>query len=354
MSATDAVISWPAVPVELVRAAGLRPLVVRSDVAATPAADAVLEGVVFPRRIRTLVEALLTGQLSHAACVVLPRTSESDYKCFLYLRELARRRVIPQSTPILLFDLLQSTGSEVAAYNTGRTRALFEALGGSTGGPSIDRLHDEIARGNTARAALRRLIDLRTGSPRITGAEALPLIGAFWQLAPDGYAAMALAAVADITQRSPIERPRVLVVGAPVDGPALHTATEAHGAVVVAETGPWGTAAAGEDVVRGGDPFAAIAEKYRRDAWGPRTPVTDVRRWIEHALANADAVVVSLPPDDAVFGWDYPWLREQLQIRGVPHVCVTHDPLASTTDRDHERLAGLVRAATPGLEARRG
>lgn len=329
-------------------------MVVRSSNAPTPAADAYLEGVAFPNRIRQLVEAVLSGEAGQAACVVLPRTSEPDYKCFLYLRELVRRGVVRRPLATLLFDLLQSTGPEVSAYNVARTRALFETLGALGGGASFDRLHQQIAHANAARSALRRLVALRDGSPRITGAEALPLIGAFWQLAPEVYAPLAIAAADSIARRPPLDGPRVLLLGAPVDGPALHATIEAHGAVVVAETGPWGMDAAGGDVAPGIDPFVAIAEKYRRDAWGPRTPVAEYRDRIARALKNADAVVVSLPPDDAVFGWDYPWLREQLRARQIPHVCLTHDPCQPMPPADDERVADLVSRATPGMEARHG
>ena len=349
-----AVISWPAVPIELVHAARLRPVVVRGGPEATPAADARLEGTAFPSRIRHLVDAVLSGRPSQAACLVLPRTSEPDYKCFLYLRELVRRRQLRYPGPVLLFDLLQSTGGEVAAHNVARTRALFEALGAVGGCASIDGLDEQIAYANAARAALRRLIALRNGSPRIRGAEVLPLIGAFWQLAPEVYAPLATAAADHIARRSPLDGPVVLLLGAPVDGPKLHRAIEAHGAIVVAETGPWGLGAAGEDVATGADPFVAIAERYRGDAWGPRTSVGECRRWIVRALENVDAVVVSQPPDDAVFGWDYPWLREQLQARRVPHICVTHDPCHPIPQADDERLGEMVSAATPRLEGRRG
>jgi hypothetical protein len=350
----SALISWPAVPIELVHATGLRPIVVRGGAASTPGADAHLEGAPFPSRIRQLVEAVLTGRSSRAACLVLPRTSDPDYKCFLYLRELGRRGFLQPSVPIALFDLLQSTGREVAAHNVARTRALFETLGAVGGCASIDRLHELIAQANVARGALRRLVALRDGSPRIRGAEVMPLIGAFWQLAPEVYAPLALAAADSIARRPPLDGPRVLLLGAPVDGPALHAAIEAHGAVVVAETGPWGLGAAGEDVAPGDDPFVSIAEKYQRDSWGPRTPVAECRRWIAQALMNVDAVVVSLPPDDAVFGWDYPWLREQLRARQIPHICLAHDPCQPLPLADADRLATLVNAAVPCMEARRG
>lgn len=348
-----ALLSWPDVPIELVRAAGLRPLVVRGAATPTPIADQHLEQAAFPNRIRQLVETV-AGQRHAFACIVLPRTSEPDYKCFLYLRELERRRRLPQSAPILLFDLLQSHGPEVAAYNAGRTRALAAALTGGDDMPSLDSVREEIARANAARAAVRRLIALRNHSPRITGVEALPLIGAFWCVDPEVYTPLAIAAAESMERRPPFIRPRVLLLGAPVDATAVIGAIEEQGAVVIAETGPWGAGAAGDDVADGADPFAAIAEKYRRDAFGPRTPVVDYRRCIEQRLQGIDAVVVALPPDDAVFGWDYPNLRKQLHALDVPHVCITSDLYGPIPQVDQERLAGLVMAATPRLEARHG
>ena len=85
------VMSWPSVPVEIVRAAGLWPVFARGHSTPTPAADRVLEPELFPNRLRQLVEAALTERLADVAAIVLPRSSDPDYKCFLYLRELARR-----------------------------------------------------------------------------------------------------------------------------------------------------------------------------------------------------------------------------------------------------------------------
>jgi hypothetical protein len=347
-----AAISSPTVPLELVRAAGLRPVVVRGSASPTVAGDAHLEAAVFPRRIRQLVDAAVTGRLRGGA-IVLPRTSDADYQCFLYLRELARKHALPQSGPILLFDLLQSDGSDAAAHNADRTRVLFESLA-MIGGGSCDAMEAQVAHANAARGAVRRLLALRGQAPRVLGAEALPLIGAFWRLAPEVYTPLAAAAAETIAGRPTLDLPRVLLLGAPVDGVTLHSAIEAHGAVVVAEASPWGTLAAGMDVVMGGDPFMAIAAKYRRDAWGPRTPLAEVRRWTIAALAGVDAVVVSLPRDDAAFGWDYPWLRNRLDEMRVPHVVLTHDPWEPMPDGDRNRLVSLIRTTVPRVEARHG
>ena len=122
------VISWPSVPIEIVRAAGLVPIIARGGLSATPMADAYLESGIFPGRIRMLAEAALTGRLSSAARIIVPRTSDPDYKFFLYLREFVRLGLAPALPPVLLFDLLQSQGPDVRSYNAARSRDLLHEL----------------------------------------------------------------------------------------------------------------------------------------------------------------------------------------------------------------------------------
>ena len=349
------VASWPSVPVEIVRAAGFRAVIARGARGATLTADQHLEPGIFPSRLRHLVEDALTGQLAHAARIVVPRTSDTDYKCFLYLRELVRRGVTSGLAPVILFDLLQSGGESVRGYDAARTRQLFEDLvSAASRRPAIDDLHREIARANAARAAARRLVALRRGVPRVTGSEAFPLLASFWDMEPERYVEAVNDAASAIAARPALGGPRVLLAGAPVDGPELHRAIESHGAIVVAEVGPWGSGAAGDDVRVDDDPILALADKYRADAVGARTPAASLRRWTERMLDEVDAVVVSLPSDDAVFGWDYPALRTVLQARGVPYVCLRRDPYEAPTAQEHAQLDAMVSAASTVQEARHG
>lgn len=349
------VISSPAVPCEVIRAAGLRPTPVLGSSAATPAADAQTEPEVFPSRLRQLMEAALTGQLRTAACVVLPRTSDVDYKAFLYLREFVRRGVAPDLPPIILYDLLQSRGSGVRDYDVGRTHALCAALAAISGRMvSADGLRGEIQRANAARQAARRLLSLRCTAPRVTGSEVLPLLAAFWQMDPEAFVSTATAAAHDMSMRPPLSGVRVLLTGAPVDTPVLHQAIETHGTVVCAEPGPFGSDVAGADVRVDGDPVAALADKYRSDVIGARTPIDLITRWTGQRLDQADAVVVSLPSDDAVFGWDYPALRDRLDQLGMPHVCLRVDPYASVPSSEHARLGALAAVASRLKETGRG
>jgi benzoyl-CoA reductase/2-hydroxyglutaryl-CoA dehydratase subunit BcrC/BadD/HgdB len=349
------VLSWPSVPIEIVRAAGLVPIVARGGLSETPAADSYLEHGVFPRRLRRLAQAALTGRVSSAARIIVPRTSDADYKFFLYLREFARLGIAPALPPVLLFDLLQSEGPDVGPYNAARTRDLLDELR-QVNYPSVtlDDLRHEIARANVARAAARRLAALRRGMPRITGAEIFPLLAAFWTTDPEMYAALADAAADEIAERAPLAGPRVLLAGAPVDGTALHSAIEARGAVVVSEIGPWGSGAAGVDVVCDNDPITAVADKYRADAIGPRTPAAQLRRSIANLLDDVELVVVSLPEEDTAFGWDYPALRDLLQKRGIPHACLSSDSCGPVSATDEERLDMLMSSVPARTEVRGG
>ena len=319
----DAVVtSWPSVPLEIVRACRLRLVVAKGSPTSTPTADAHLEPGLFPGRIRQLVDATLAGRLARVAQVVIPRTSDSDYKCFLYLREFVRIGVAGAMAPTTLFDILQSDGPHVCRHNVERTRTLLDSMADTSGHrPSDDELRDEIRVTNTARAAARRLAALRHGTPHVSGTEIFPLLGAFWHMPPRDYAPLAHQAAEHLATRPPLEGARVLLAGSPVDGIELHAAVESRGAVVVGEVSAWSSAGS-DDVPCDNDPIAALADTYRQRTIGARLPPGVVRDRIDRALDHVDAVVVSLPEDDATFGWDYPALRDRLTARGTPHAVV--------------------------------
>jgi len=340
------VTSWPSLPVEIVRACELRLVVTSASTRATPAADAHLEAGLFPGRVRRLVDAALGGRLSRVARVVIPRTSDSDYKCFLYLREFVRGGLAAAMAPTALFDLLQSDGPHVRRHNVECTRALLNGMAAASGHhPSDDELRDEIRVTNAARAAVRRLAALRIDAPRASGTELFPVLAAFWHVPPLEYARLANEVAEDLSDRSPLGGPRVLLAGAPVDGIGLHAAVESRGAVVVDELSAWSSPGGDDDVRCDADPVAALADAYRRRTIGPRLPRGVLRGRIERALGHVDAVVISLPEDDATFGWDYPALRDDLTARGLPHAVLRGDAHGFLTPDDGKRIERLVDAA---------
>jgi len=338
--------SWPSVPIELVHAAGFLPVFARGGDAATPAADDVLEPDLFPNRLRQLVEAALTGRVANIAAIVLPRSSDPDYKCFLYLRELARRGVAASLPPVLLFDLLHSDTADARAYNADRARDLSARLTSLAGRPNrADELREAIANANRSRAAARRLHALRGARPLIAGADALPLLGAFWQLEPERYASLANAAADELARGVPLEGRRVVVAGAPVDTPVLHAAVEKEGAVVVAELSPFGSCGTSADVEVADDPFPALANHYGRESIDARLPVDALMHKLDELLDAAQAVVLSQPSDDASYGWDYPRIRELLARRATPHTVLTGDSAGGAMAADRERIRALLGSA---------
>ena len=349
------VTSWPSVPVEIIRACRLRLVVATGRTAPTPLADTELEPGLFPGRVRQVVDAALAGRLAHVACIVIPRTSDPDYKCFLYLREFVRTGRAGAMARTELFDLLFSGDAHVRRYAIGRTGALLDMLSGASGHrPSDDELLDEIDAANAARAAARRLAAFRRGVPRVSGTETFPLLGAFWHVPPREYASLANQAAEDLASRPPLRGPRVLFAGAPVDGTALHAIVEARGAVVVDELTAWTSAASGDGVRCEDGPIAALADAYRRESIGPRLPAATMHARFECALDHVDAVVVSLPDDDATFGWDYPALRDRLAARGLPHVVLRADGHRELTSADGARLDSLIDAADRRDRAQHG
>jgi hypothetical protein len=140
----------------------------------------------------------------------------------------------------------------------------------------------------------------------------------------------------------PLEGPRVLLAGAPVDGTALHAAIEAEGGVVVAELSPFGSSGTSTDVVDSDEPFAALTNHYRNASIDARLLVDAFMRKLDEALNVAQAVVLSLPPDDASFGWDYLRVRQLLARHAMPHAVLTGDPTSPVTAPDRERIRALL------------
>jgi hypothetical protein len=180
------------------------------------------------------------------------------------------------------------------------------------------------------------------------------LLGAFWQLEPERYAALAEAAMDTLAKHVPIEGRRVLMAGVPVDAPAMHAAIEASGAVVVAELSPFGGCGTSADVEIAGDAFAALANHYGRESIGARLPVQALMHKLDELLDAVQAVVLSQPQEDASFGWDYPRVRERLARRSIPHIVVSGDPALGPTSADRERIRSLLRSAPPRPEVQHG
>lgn len=338
-------------PWELIRAAGAFPCVINSGNAHHPDISNFMEEDVFEERMRAIFGAAISGGLQHLSLLLISRTSEQEYKLYLYLREVARQDPKRRMPPVYLYDLLHTRSAETYSYGLERTLHLKERLEKLTG-QTIDNaaLLQAIEESNSARRAIRKLLSLRQPEPRISGTEALALIGSSYFVNRDDYARLADQAVEMIQRRNPLSGKRMLITGASLNHRGLHQAMEMHGAVVVAEDDWRGSQSAGRDVDSGSnDLLKAIFEKYYFDAPSPRLfPFEIADAWFQQASTNGiDGVVFYLPSEDCVAGWDYPRRRRYLDDRKIPHLLVREDAM-SISEECHESVERFVHCIGAG------
>lgn len=330
------------VPWELISAAGLFPVMLRPPVTATSLADEFMEENVFQPRIRNIFSQVISEEAQFLDAIIIPRTSEQEYKLFLYLREVARADV--RMPPVYLYDLLHYRTAESHTYGLNRTQALkkqIEEIAGHTIAPNA--LSRAIAESNAGRAAARSLLRLREGTPRLGGSDALPLVGAFWFMDRAEYADVAQEAAIVIERRPPLLGARLIVKGLPLEHNGLHRMLESHGAVVVAEDDWWGTRCAGDDIADLQDGITAVFEKYYIDSPSIRVfPPGIADEWFETAVRKGiDGVVFYLPQDDYVAGWDYPRQKLFLDKLGIPNLLIRSDT-AHLDSRESGRIAAWI------------
>ncbi|MEO8592876.1 MAG: 2-hydroxyacyl-CoA dehydratase family protein [Candidatus Solibacter sp.] len=320
-------------PWELLCAAGYFPVLLSPANGPAPFAAPYMEAG-FDGRTRSIFDRLLSGEWSFLHTVVIPRTSEQEHKLFLYLREVARQEPSRKLPRTLLFNLLHAQSAEARTYGLSRTRELWKALGPA----SMEELAKAIADGNAARGALRALLRLR--ADRLSGAEALPLLGAYYFMDRADYARLAVRAADIMAARPAIPGPRVMIKGSMLDHPHLHRAIEGHGAVVAAEDDWWGSRAAGQDVSTELGPLEAVFLKYYEDAPSPRVfPASVADAWFLETASTVAGVVFYISPDDDVRGWDYPRQRSALDARGIPHLLLREDPAGGDVPPEcHDRI----------------
>lgn len=322
------------VPWELLRAAGYFPLVLNPPFGPAPFADRFMETGVFGARVLGIFDGIASGAWPFLKLVVIPRTSEQEHKLFLYLREVARQGLSPEMPELYLYNLLHTRSSEAQQYGLERTEEFRDYL-------RADDLACAVAESNKARRAVRTLLDLRQGPhPRLSGAEALALIGAIYFMDRAEYAQLANNAVSEISSRQPIRGPHMLIKGSPLHHTGLHRAIESHGAVVVAEDDWWGSRTITDEIPEQGNLTQEIFQTYYRKAPSPRE-LSDA--WFLSASANVDGVVFYLPPEDDVLGWNYPRLRQTLDQRGTPHLLIREDAAGELSRECHQSIQGFVR-----------
>lgn len=338
-----------AVPRELIRAAGLFPYRVsgdgsgRRDQAAGLVDPFMQQPVVTPGFVWSSVEQLLDGRLGFLDYLVIPNGRKPVYAIYRYL-ETVRRAGLAGGLPELHYlDKAYSSGPQSADFDRGCFARLAGQLERWSGAPvSRDSLARTVALANEQRTLLAELARARCAPrPRISGTEALAVIGASQFMDYDEHLGQLRVLLAGLGQRPP-RRPsaRVFLGGSPVDRPRLYELIERAGGNVVAEDHCWGNRLAEATASESGDPASVLADRYACAALcSLRFPVA---RTIEAcvrraAAARPDAAIFWVQSGDAARGWEAPdearTLRargiECLVLRGQDYALADEDPLST-------------------------
>jgi benzoyl-CoA reductase/2-hydroxyglutaryl-CoA dehydratase subunit BcrC/BadD/HgdB len=324
----------PAVPTDLIRAAGLVPvpLAGRPD-GPTDTADRWLDDV-FDGDVRSLADDILTGRHGWLDLIVIPRGYEPHLQLIYALEEIRRLEPGLRFPEIVLLDLLGSPHWRTERWNRTRLALFRDRLAALAGAPVAD---DALRAAMDAEAGVRRRLRAAAalrheGPPRLSGADALAILAAPAFVPPETVVPWLDALLVEPPPPLPAGRPRLMLKGLGFDAPSLHALIADTGADVVADDHPWGDPLADRGDPGAGDPLDVLADQMLREVATPRSfpqAVQDRRMMDRVRAAGVDGVLVVLPEHDDTLGWDWPGQKAMLEAAGVPAGLVLNQPFAN-------------------------
>lgn len=322
------------VPVELITAAGLRPLRLTGKPGedSTPGDRCLGRGV--DPVARSVLTRILTEDYGPLEAIVVSRDCEASLRLFYALRELHRVEPALGLPPVRLVDVLHLPHHTTTRYVHAKIAQLREWLG-RWHPIGDDDLAAAITAHDTLRRSLGRLAALRRAN-RLSGTRFLEVVAETTAVPVTEAIALADGVAAGPRETEGV---RLFLTGSSHDSPEVYETLERNGFLVVGEDHDWGellfarTCAAPTEL--------ALAERYQHN--GPTAPRASIRQRAAHTAAAARAcgaeVLFSYARvhDDAP-PWDFP---EQRAATGLPAVLAERQPYGELTP---EALAALVPA----------
>jgi len=330
------------VPDELLLAAGLMPLQVYADPALPLThTDTYLE-FAFDPVVRAQFERIIDGTYAELADnLAVSNSTDVIIRTYLYLREL--HRVEPErKLPELAFIDWLFTRNRLHQVRNEHTLQIFREQVEQWADREVTDAQIEAAAElcNADRAALRRIGALRKAG-RISGTEALVIIGAAGFMERDRHLALTVA-VADEAENWPvIEGARIFVTGSNQEDLGLYERIEAAGGNVVGEDFDWGDRWYDRDYDLSLPAIRAIVDRYMLREFSSKKAfvsqrVAALEREVE--AAGADAVIFYNNIYEEAASWDYPSQKQMLDRKGIPSVnfCKMAWPIDNNENLDEE------------------
>ncbi len=348
------------VPEELLLAAGILPVRVCGDPESDlHVADRYIEQA-FDPRARSQFLRIIDGSYSYLDHLVVASSSDALVRMFYYLRAL---RMAESSLPIpdlYFFDLLHTRRRTSTLYNRERARDLKSVIEQWCGREIADEeVVEAIGVFEENRRLLRELAGLRApGPPRVSGVQALEVIGASMFLPRHGHSRLLAAFLEEAGASDPLSGVRIFVTGSAQDHVQFYELVESCGAVVVGEDHDWGDRHSAGQIDISPDPIDGIVDRYHlRQPGAHQSTVSErVTALLEGVHAtDAQGVIAFIYDADDAPSWDFPEQRRALESEGIPVLLLDRQPYKLVkTDELRDRVEAFVKSIAGGDQPARG
>ena len=311
------------VPDELVLAAGMMPVQVYAD----PDKELVYTNKIlefaFDPVVRKQFEKMIDGTYKEVADFLAVSNSTDEFiRVFLYLREIIRSMPEMPVPPTTFIDMLFTRNRMHQERNElifGLFRKQLEEWSGKPISDAAIKAAAEIC--NADRAALRKIGELRHGDEvRVSGTEALVIIGSGFFMDKKEHAELVEKLAADAAGWPVIKGARVFVTGSAHEDLLVYDLIEKAGGVVVAEDHDWGDRSYDRDYNKDYPPIRAIVDRYMLRGYSSKKAFVTQRVQAlneEVAAAKAEAVLFYTNIYEDSASWDYPSQKKSLDEQGI-------------------------------------
>lgn len=315
------------VPDEVLLALDIHPLRVYAD----PEKELKLTNVyleyAFDPVVRAQFEKIVDGTYENLAdALVISNSTDVLIRIYLYLREI--KRVHPDSPiPQVSYIDWLFTRNRLHQNRNELTMQLFieemEQLAGQK--LTKEKLLKAAEICNANRQALRKIAALREGKQvRISGSEALILIGSAFFMDRKEHTALVLEVAEEAKSWPVITGPRIFMTGSNQETTELYDMLEETGAVIVGEDHDWGDRFFARDYNTQLTPVRALVDCYMLREFSSKKAFVSQRVEALNRLVDqtgAEAVLFYTNRYEEAASWDYPSQKQSLDARNIPSVC---------------------------------
>ncbi|MBQ8975780.1 MAG: 2-hydroxyacyl-CoA dehydratase [Oscillospiraceae bacterium] len=313
------------VPDELVIAAGMLPVHIYADPSRPlTQTDKYLEYAFEPvvrAQFEKIVDGTYADQIDYLA---ISNSTDVVIRIFLYLRELHRVEPEKPIPPVTFIDWLftrHRLHQKRDEFVIDLFRRQMEEWVGH--GITDEQIRQAGALCNENRQALREMAALRHGHPsRISGSEALVIIGAGLFMEKSEHTALVKRVTEDAKSWQALTGPRVFYTGANHEDTALYDKIEAAGMVVVGEDTDWGDRYYDRDYNLEYPVVRAVVDRYLLREFSAKKAFVGQRvEALEREVdaAGAEGVIFYTNQYDEVATWDMPKQYKMLEAKGIKH-----------------------------------